>query len=382
MTVQCFAQWCETASSLERVRAAEIICSTINDPHVSAEEAEVAKSVLVVILNDPAPKVRMTLARGLGRTSNISRGVLLSLCDAGDAIACLIAGQSPVLGDADLIDLVAGGSVGLRGAIARRPLVSVRVCAAVAEIADAAICVDLLSNEGAAIAGLTYRRLAERLGDDANVRGALMGRPDLPIGVRQTLILKTGEALSKLSILINLVGDDRADHVTFDACERATAELADLIDENEGMALIEHLRLSGQLNVAFLLRTLCSGHIDLLTLALARLSGVSERRVRLVLFDGRRRALMALLGQCGLPNASSLLFESGIAVWREIASGRLDAGADEVPQLIMERIAAHPAVKFDAGRAGEFEAIMRFLHRLSGDQARATLRTGPLRLAA
>ncbi len=382
MTVQCFAQWCETASSVERVRAAEIICDTINDPRASAEEVEVAKSVLVVSLNDPSPKVRMALARGLCRSPNISRGVLLSLCDASDPIACLIAGGSPVLDDADLIDLVTDGSVGLRGAIARRPVVSVRVSAVMAEIADATICVDLLSNDGAAIAGLTYRRMAERLGNDASLRGALLCRSDLPVGVRQTLILKTGEALSKLSILVNLVGDDRAGHVTVDACERATADLAEVIDENEGPALIEHLRLSGQLNVAFLLRTLCSGHIDLLTLALARLSLVSERRVRLVLSEGRRRALMTLLGQCGLPSASSLLFEAGVAVWRDIASGRLDAGSEDVPQLIMERIAAHRSVKLDTGRAREFEAMMRFLHRLSGDQARAALRAAPLRLAA
>ena len=381
MTVQCFAQWCETASSLERVRAAEIICDTLNDPQASCEEVEVAKSVLVVSLNDPSPKVRMALARGLYRSPDIARGVLLSLCDASDQIACLIAGGSPVLGDADLIDLVTDGSAGLRGAIARRPVVSVRVSAAMAEIADETICVDLLSNDGAAIAGLTYRRMAERLGDDAGVRGALLCRSDLPVGVRQTLILKTGAALSKLSILVALVGDDRASHVTFDACESATADLAEIIDESEGPALIEHLRLSGQLNVAFLLRTLCSGHIDLLTQALARLSGISERRVRLVLFDGRRRGLMTLLGKCGLPHASTLLFEAGIAVWREISSGRLDAEAEDVPQLIMEKIAVSPA-RTDAGRVEEFEAMMRFLHRLSGDQARAALRGGRPRLAA
>ena len=381
MTVQCFAQWCETASSLERVRAAEIICDTINDPHASAEEVEVARSVLVVSLNDPSPKVRMALARGLCRSRNIARGVLLSLCDASDPITCIIAARSPVLDDADLIDLVTEGSAGLRGAIARRPVVSVRVSAAIADVADATICVDLLSNDGAAIAGLTYRRMAERLGDEASVRGALLCRSDLPVGVRQTLILKTGEALSKLSILVNLIGNERAGHVTVDACERATADLADLIDDGEGPALLEHLRVSGQLNVAFLLRTLCSGHIDLLTLALARLSGISGRRVRLVLFDGRRRALMTLLEKCGLPNAALPLFEVGIAVWRDISSGRLDAGAENVPQLIMEKFAASPA-RLDARRAEEFEAMMRFLHRLSGDRARAALRASPLRLAA
>lgn len=382
MTVQCFAQWCETASSLERVRAAEIICDTINDPHSGAEEVEVARSVLVVSLNDPSPKVRTAIARRLCGSETASRGVLLALCDTSDPVACLIAARSPVLEDADLIDLMTEGSVALRGAIARRNVVSVRISAAIAEIADATICVDLLCNDGAAISGLTYRRLAERLGDDASVRGALLCRRDLPIGVRQTLILKTGAALSKLSILVALVGDGRADHVTSDACERATADLAEIIEEGEGAALIEHLRLSGQLNVAFLLRCLCSGHIDLLTLALARLSGVPERRVRLVLSDGRRRALTTLLRRCGLPDAASQLFGAGIALWREISSGRRSVGDDDVPQLIMRRIADDRPKRLDARGTEEFDGMMRFLHRLSADHARAALRMKPLVLAA
>ena len=381
MTVQCFAQWCAAASSAERLHAAEIICRSINDAQSSADEIDVAWSVIVVLLDDPSPKVRMLLANSLCGTPNVPRGVLLTLCHAGDSSACLIAGQSPALDDADLIDLVTHGSAPLRHAIARRPVVSIRLAAAIAEIADAAIGVDLLINDGAALAGLTYRRLADRLGDDAGVRGALMCRFDLPVGVRQTLIRKTSEALSKMSMLVNLVGGDRAGVVTFDACERATADLADVIDANEGPALIEHLRISGQLNVAFLVRTLCSGHIDLLTLALTRLSGFSERQVRMVLFDGRRRGLSTLLKRSGLPAASLLLFEAGIAIWRDIDSNRLAASAEDVPQLMMQRIAAGPAARLDAERKGAFEAMMQFLQRLSVDQARAATRFG-LRLAA
>ncbi|MDX1732687.1 MAG: DUF2336 domain-containing protein, partial [Aurantimonas coralicida] len=211
------------------------------------------------------------------------------------------------------------------------------------------------------------------------LRGALMARDDLPSTVRQTLILRTGQALAELPMLRNLIGGERADRLAFEACERATALLADTIGEAEVPALVEHLRASGQLNVAFLLRTVCTGNIDLFAAALVRLSAMSDRRVRTILADGRQSAFRTLMTAAGLPVASAPLFRCAVAVWRELATGRLSVAVEDVPQLVMQRVAgSFPATQGDSG----FDEIMRFLHRLAGETSREAARQHARQLAA
>nr|WP_232845624.1 DUF2336 domain-containing protein [Aurantimonas marina] len=331
------------------------------------------------MLDDPSPKVRLALAEGLADDSRVPRPVLLSLCEDSPAIAGVVASRSPALRDDELIDLAASGPAELRTAIAARRRVSTRVAAAIAEVAEPGSCITLLENQAAAIAGVSFRRIAERHGANASVRGALLDRSDLPATVRQTMILCTGQALAALPILRNLVGADRAERTAFDACERATALLAETVPEVEIPALVEHLRASGQLNVAFLLRTVCAGNIDLFAAALVRLSSMSERRVRSILAEGRDGAFRTMITRCGLPSVATPLFLIAVGVWREIASGKRVVAVEGVPQLIMQRLVA---ASTDRSRTAGFEAMMRFLYRLAGETERDAAREQARSLAA
>lgn len=379
MIVQRFVKWCETANSAERAEGATILARAFVQSGITAEERSGVEAALTLMLDDPSPKVRLALAEGLADDSRVPRAVLLSLCEDSPAIACVVASRSPALRDDELIDLAASGSAELRTAIATRSALSTRVAAAIAEVAEPANCVSLLENRGAAIASVSFRRIADRHGGSASVRGALLNRVDLPATVRQTLILRTGQALAGLPILRNLVGADRAERLAFDACERATAMLAETVPEAEIPALVEHLRASGQLNVAFLLRTVCAGNIDLFAAALARLSSMSERRVRSILAEGRDGAFRTMITACGLPSVVAPLFLIAVGVWREVASGTRVVAAEDVPQLIMQRLVA---VSTSRSRSAGFEAMMRFLGRLAGETERDAAREQARRLAA
>lgn len=379
MIVQRFVKWCETANSAQRVEGATILARAFVEGRITPEERSGAEAALTLMLDDPSPKVRLALAEGLADDSRVPRPVLLSLCEDSPAIACVVASRSPALRDDELIDLAASGPQELRAAIAGRRLVSTRVAAAIAEVAEPGSCITLLENRAAVIAGVSFRRIAERHGGNASVRGALLDRPELPATVRQTMILRTGQALAALPMLRNLVGADRAERLAFDACERATAMLAETVPEAEIPALVEHLRASGQLNVAFLLRTVCAGNIDLFAAALVRLSSMSERRVRSILAEGRDGAFRTMITTCGLPSVAAPLFLIAVGVWREIASGKRIVAAEDVPQLIMQRLVATSA---DRSRTAGFEAMMRFLYRLAGEIERDAAREQARKLAA
>ena len=364
MIVQRFVTWCETATTRERAEGATVLASSVIEGRVPQAERASVLAVLTLILDDPSPKVRLALAETLAESEYAPVSLVRALGEDIEEIACLVAGLSPVLSDVDLIDLAAIGSSRIQAAIAGRAVVSMRVAAALAEIGGRLACATLLENEGAAIAAISHRRIADRHGDDATIRDLQLQRCDLPIDVRQILVLQLGQALADATMVRRTLGDPRARALVSNCCERATAMLADHVPPAEMPALIEHLRSSGQLSTAFLVRVVCAGNVDLFAAALVSLSGLSERRVRAIVVDGREAAFGALLARCGLPIAAATLLRTAIQVWKQAITQSATPAIEVVSAEVMQRLwALHSARQDEAG----FEAMTALLRRLEGE---------------
>ena len=115
-----------------------------------------------------------------------------------------------------------------------------------------------------------------------------------------------------------------------DACVRASLTLIDGTRPQEHAALIEHLRLRGDLTASFIVRTVAHGKVDFFGSALVVLTGQSEERVRALLANGNDVALAALFRSAGLADAVHGVLLRALKVWREVAKGKRVAGAQEV----------------------------------------------------
>ncbi|RWF93503.1 MAG: DUF2336 domain-containing protein, partial [Mesorhizobium sp.] len=100
--------------------------------------------------------------------------VIAALASDQPEVAALVLARSPLLTDADLIDRVACGQKATQKLIANRPVVSMSLAAAIAEIGEPEACATLIANSGADIASLSFRRMAERHGHLPLVREALI----------------------------------------------------------------------------------------------------------------------------------------------------------------------------------------------------------------
>ncbi len=101
----------------------------------------------------------------------------------------------------------------------------------------------LLDNPSADIASLSFRRMAERHGDIAPLREALLGDSRLPSDCRHMLLVKLGDALKSSPLVIAMMGAARAERVTREACVKASLTLIDNTPPAEFAALVEHLRI-------------------------------------------------------------------------------------------------------------------------------------------
>ncbi|MCQ0990101.1 DUF2336 domain-containing protein [Jiella marina] len=376
MIVQRFANWAATATTRERAEAATMLAETLVEGQASGQDREAIVATLTWLLDDPAPSVRLAMATVLSDGFDVPRSLLLSLASDVDSVARIIAGRSQLLSDRDLVDLAAAGSPAARIAIAERPLVPLPVSAVIAEIGEAEAALALCRNDGAAIASLSFSRLAQRFSARGDIREALLGRSDLPAETRHGLMIEAADVLAQSDFLTNLLGADQARSLATLACERATSLFCEESSEQQTARFAGHLRASGTITLSLIIRTLVSGNIDLFTALLSELSDLSGKRVVSIVADGRTSSLRALASSCGIPANILPLFSEALEVWRAIARGKSHVRPAAVPAVMLERLgSAYPVGTVSS-------EVLAQLRRLAAETERDAVREDARRIAA
>lgn len=370
MLAQHFVKWCETANTAERCSGVALLADAVVGRKFLPTEIRQAEAALIFALDDPSPRVRRTIADYVEASDLVSRQLVRTLANDVDEVAVGVAEKSPLLSPDDLVALVRQGSTALRVAIARRPNLDERTAQALVATSDAEVCVELAGNADGELPPETLRTLVAEFADHPRIRNALLQRDDLPAAMRHALLLRLGDALCGSDFVRNATGAARLAHLREDVAEQATASLIDLLTPEDLAPFVEHLRASGQLNTAVLVRAVCSGRIDLFASSLARLSGLPAKRVRAIVAEAREPAFAALTSAAGLPLAVVPLLLSAVRVWRDMAwSDDLDRA--DVAGTVMERVVLSYR---RADNGPQFEELGVLLHRLASETQRMTTR--------
>ena len=264
-------------------------------------------------------------------------------CDQPE-VASVVLARSPLLTDADLIERVASGQKAIQMLIADRPAVSMELSAAIAEIGEAEACRALVANEGAEIAPLSFRRMAERHG---HVGAAARGADRRPAAAGRLPPHAAGEARRCAEGLAAGRRVDGAFARRTPAQGRLRESLADADRRHErrrpcradrasaGCAAISpRASSSARLRMA---RSTSSAR------CWSRWPDQSEQRVRSLLAAGSDVALSAVLRSAGLSDAIHGILIRALKVWREVANGKRVAGAQEVSWLMLKELGGQEA---------------------------------------
>ena len=379
MIVEHFIRWVATARVAERAAAANALARAYIVSPMEFEDRCAAEAALTMLLDDPSPKVRLAMAEPFALSQRAPQQIVAALAADQPEVSAPILALSPLLSDNDLIEHMAAGEADAQVLIASRAVVSMSLSAAIAEVGCAAACAALVNNSGAAIASISFRRMAERLGHDADVREALIADRRLPCDIRHMLLFKVGEALRESPLVRALMSQARADRMLREACLKASLTLIEHTGAEEHAALVEHLRLRGELTTGFLVRVVAHGRIDFFGAALVALSGLEQVRVRSLLSSGRDVALAALFRQARLPQAAGRVILRALTIWREVANGRRVAGTQEVSFLMLRELDV--AVKAGAV-ADEKEALAGLLKAIHLEALRENARGHALAIQA
>lgn len=362
MIIEQFLNWVDSARTQNRQAAASALARAYLQSELTVDERCAAEAALTVLLDDPSPNVRLALADALSTSHLAPIHIVTALASDQPEVASMVLVRSPLLSDTDLIDRVALGSDEVQCAIALRPQLSATVCAAIAEVGCRQACAAVLQNDGAKIVSMSIRRLVERFGDEAAMRELLLADRRLPADGRHALAVKVGEALRGMALVTALIGPKRADRITREAASRACLDMIDDSPSVEIPALIEHLRLSGEMTTAFVLKVLVHGKIAFFASVLASLSGQEEIRIKAQLAHGRASILGALLKRCGFTDAVAGLMLRGLDCWRAVANGKLNAGPQEIARMMLQHFNAAETTPAYAHGNDDLVALIRSIY--------------------
>lgn len=300
---QRYVELSQSSNSEDRGSAAHLSALAYLGHDGPADEQAALYAALMAFLDDPSVKVRAALAYGLLHSPHAPRPIMLALAQDAPVISRAVIQFSPVLLDADLIGLVRSGDPAVLAVMTARETLSPRVALALIAHNDLDVTVRVLHRPDIPLPSETLLDLAERLGDDAPVRGALLARDDLPGIARRHLIDKVTTALSAIRLVKGSIQPRRLSRLMQNACDRATAAIGEREARNGDRAFSAALVSADLVNTRLMLHALVHGQTKFFASCLADLAEAPRTKVFSILETGNRAALHAVFSRCGFAPA-------------------------------------------------------------------------------
>src|SRR3954453_21393512 len=369
MIVRQFINWIRTAPAGERAEATRALARAWLISDLTEDDRAAAEGALLMLLDDASPLVRQAMAEVFARSTEAPAAIVQALSLDQPSIALPILEHSPLLIDADLVDIIATGNCEMQCAIARRVKLPASVCAAIAEVGTPAAALELIENAHAELAPFSWDRIVERHGHPAAIRESMLVLDDLPAATRVALVARLADTLAQFVTARNWLSADRASRIAAEARARCTVNVAARSRGDDMRALVRHLRLTGQLTAGLILRALLSGNLELFNHALSELSGLPQARVAALLHGRTGAGVQALLTRAGLPESTFAAFRVALEASYETGFVDTPGGAAKLHRQMVERVLTHCETDQQAA-----EPLLILLRRFAAESAREEAR--------
>lgn len=296
-----FVALSQSDSSEERGQAAHLAAMAYLAHTGPADEQAALYAALIGFLDDPSVKVRAALAYGLLHADAAPRPILLALLQDSAIISRAVAQYSPALIEADLMALTRSAEPSLLLALCLRETLPLRVTEALVARGDRTVTLKIVARADAPLSGATLLRLSEEQGvDDAQIRGALLARKDLPAEARLRLVHAVAAALKGARVVKGAIEPRRLDRILRNSTDMAMTAIGEREAARAQTRYAAAMVGEDRVSTRVMLHAVCNGHVLFFADCVAELSGIGRDKVFTLLESGSRPALNALLARCGL----------------------------------------------------------------------------------
>jgi len=278
-------------------------------PELSAGDRRRAQSLVVetleLLAQDQATRVRGILAKTLKDLEAAPPSVIQRLArDREAVVACPILEFSPILSEADLLEIIAETGVSAKlTAISRRDGLGARVSDAIAASDDEGAIAALLSNHGAQIREETLDQLVERAAGVTAWHAPLVHRPQLSAATARKLAGFVAQNLLDRLRQREGLDADTLRAVDEELRRRLQSDGQDDDGDDATAERVAALAEEGELNERALMEALMTGDRAFLRHAFASLAELPTKVVEKILIGGSAKGQTALVWRAGLTMA-------------------------------------------------------------------------------
>lgn len=287
-------------------------------PSLPAQASERAHALtletLECLARDQLPRVRQILAEEIKALDCVPKEVIRRLARDVERVAAPILEFSPLLSDADLIEILttAHANFALKAVAARRPL-SAEVSDAVAAARDVPAIAILLENADAQIREQTLERIAERAEKIKDWHRPLAFRHDLSSRVIRRIAGFVSAALLEGLAARNNLDEETRRHLAREMQARLTED-ADAEEAAKSAAQataeIERLFKERKLDDDYVGQVAEAGKREAITHALALLSGTSPEMAKRIIDSQSAKPVISLVWLAGLSMRTAFKVQS------------------------------------------------------------------------
>ena len=277
-------------------------------PALTQQASERAQALtletLECLARDQLPRVRQILAEEIKSLDCVPKHVIRQLARDVERISAPVLEFSPLLSDADLIDIVttAHANHALKAIARRRPL-SENVSDAVAGALDVPAVAALLENADARIRAQTLEKIADHAEGVTRWHRPLVFRADLSQrAIRRIAGFVSAALIDNLARRNNLDEETRRHLSRAMQTRLAQAEESDKVAAATAKAVadVERRYKNGKLDDEFVERAAEAGRREIVTLSLALLAGVPEDTAKRIIASQSPKPVTALVWLAGL----------------------------------------------------------------------------------
>ncbi len=288
-------------SASVRAELASKLAGDIDSVSLTDTELQIAHDIVRVMAKDVELAVRQSLALSLRSARHLPHDVAVRLANDVEAVALPILADSPVLTDADLIEIVRHGSGGKQQAIAGRGNLSEQVADVLVDQGSESAVAALMGNGKAQIAETSFGIAINRFPDSERVKANMVHRANLPVLVAERLVVMVSEKLQSYLVTRHELPVSLATDIVLQGRERATLRLSLGSNDQDLDRLVRQMHRHQRLTPLLVLRALCLGDMAFFEVAMAVMAKIPVINARLLIHDAGPNGLASLYERAGMP---------------------------------------------------------------------------------
>ena len=330
-------------SASVRAEVAAKVAGELDNTLLTAAELDIAHDIVRAMARDVELTVRQALSHSLRSAVRLPHDVAIRLANDVEAVALPILIESPVLTEADLLELVWHGSATRQTAIAGRPDVTEPVADALVTNGGEAAVATLMANPGARIAEASLGKAVDRFADSDRVKTGLVHRAELPMTIAERLVVIVSDKLQAHLVSHHELPISLATDIILQSREHATLHLSLGSNEQELERMIRQMHHHHRLTPFLVLRALCLGDMAFFEVAMAVMAKVPVVNARILIHDAGSNALTSLYEKTGMP----LRLLAAVRVAVEVVRGTQFDGGERDRERYRARVITRILTQFE-----------------------------------